>query len=97
MKDMKKIATVVREMLAADFENVTIVDVRIQDEKDSDGDAVLRVEVVFEGSRKDMDVGKLAGVVRHIRPKLSEIGESAFPVFSFISKGDWGADRLKSA
>lgn len=94
---MKKIAKVVKETLAVDFENVRIIDVRVQDEQDSDGDAVLRVEVVFEGTRKDMDVRKLAGIVRHVRPKLSEIGENAFPVFSFISKGDWGAGRLKSA
>jgi hypothetical protein len=97
MRDMKKIAKVVKETLAIDFGNVRIIDVRVQDEQDSDGDAVLRVEVVFEGTRNDMDVSKLAGVVRHIRPKLSEIDENAFPVFSFIARGDWDAGRLKSA
>lgn len=97
MRDMKKIAKVVRETLAADFEKVKIIDVRIHDELDSDGDAVLRVDVIFEGTPKDVDAQKLSGAVRHIRPKLNAIGEMAFPLFSFISKGDWGEGRFKSA
>ncbi|MCA3555742.1 hypothetical protein [Aestuariivirga sp.] len=97
MRDMQHIAKVVREALASDFDKVKIIDVRVHDEVGSDGDAVLRVEVIFEGTRKNIDAGKLTGAVRHVRPKLRDIGEDAFPLFSFISKGDWGAGRLKSA
>ena len=97
MKDTEQIAKVVRQTLANDFVNIKIIDVRIQEEKDSDGDDMLRVEVVFEGQPKDVDASKLAGIVRHVRPKLNEIGENAFPVFSFISQGDWGERRLKTA
>jgi hypothetical protein len=97
MRDMKRIEMVVKNVLAADFDKVKIFEVRVRDETDSDGDKVLRVEVIFEGARKDLDAGKLSGAVRHVRPKLSEIGEEAFPLFSFISKGDWSEGRLKSA
>jgi hypothetical protein len=51
----------------------------------------LRIDVIFEGRPKDIDIKKLSGVVRHVRPRLTDIGEEAFPLFSFISKGDAGA------
>jgi hypothetical protein len=97
MRDMKQIAKVVRETLAADFDNVKIIEVIVHDDVDSDGEDVLKVKVIFEGTRKDVDPAKLAGAVRHVRPKLDEIGEKAFPLFSFISSGDWGAGRHKPA
>lgn len=97
MRDLKKVAKVVRETLAADFDKVKIIDVRVRDETDSDGDEVLRVEVIFEGTQKDIDALKLTGAVRQVRPLLREMNENAFPLFSFISKRDWGAERLKSA
>lgn len=97
MRDLNRIAKVVRETLAADFNNVTITDVFVEEEVDADGDPLLRVEVIFEGTPKDLDAKKLSGAVRHIRPKLAEIGESAFPLLSFISKGEFDAERLKPA
>lgn len=97
MRDMTEIARVVRQTLAADFGSVEIIDVLVHDELDIDGDAVLRVEVIFEGMPKEEDARALSSVVRHVRPKLNAIGEKAFPLFSFISRDDWGGGRLKSA
>jgi hypothetical protein len=97
MPDTIGIAQVVRETLAADFDKVKIVDVKIHKELDSDGDDVLRIEVIFEGTPKDVDALNLTGAVRQVRPRLRAINETAFPLFSFISKGDWSAERLKSA
>jgi hypothetical protein len=49
---------------------------------------VLRIDVIFEGAPKDLNAKKLSGAVRHLRPKLDKIHESAFPLLSFISKAD---------
>ena len=95
MRDLGKIAKVVRDTLAADFDKVKIIDVRVREDIDFDGSEILRVDVIFEGTPKDIDARKLTGAVRHVRPKLHDIGETAFPLFSFISKGDWGAGRLE--
>jgi hypothetical protein len=97
MRDMEKIAKIVKEALASDFQNIKIIEVRVRDDLDSDGDEVLRVDVIFEGARKDVDVARLTGAIRHVRPKLYEVDEKAFPVISFISKKDAGASEFVAA
>jgi hypothetical protein len=97
MRDMAKIERVVTETIARDFDNVRIVNVRVYEDVDSGDDEVLRIDVVFEGTPKDIDARKLSGMVRRIRPKLIELGEFAFPLFSFISKADAGSLKLASA
>jgi hypothetical protein len=97
MRNTNRIAKIVKEVLAADFNRVKILDVRVKDDVDADGEAMLRIEVIFEGPRKDVEALKLTGTVRHVRPRLRAINENAFPLFSFISKGDLGAERRRSA
>ncbi len=97
MRDLKKIAKVIRSTLTAEFEKLAIEDVRVFEEEDSSGDILLHVEVIFDGAPKDVDVRKLSGAVRHVRPKLTKMGIEAFPLFSFISKSDAGAVGLEPA
>jgi hypothetical protein len=97
MRDTKNIAKIVKDVLASDFENIKIIEVRVRDDLDSDGDEVLRVDVIFEGSPKDLKGRSLAGAVRHIRPKLIEAKEGAFPVFSFISNKEISAGAFEAA
>jgi hypothetical protein len=91
MRNNKEIAKVVKATLAGDFDKIKIIDVRVAEEVNSDDETFLRIEVVFEGTPKDLDYQKLSRAVRFVRPKLEEIGEMAFPLFSFISKRDVGA------
>jgi hypothetical protein len=98
MRDLEKIAKVVRTALAADFKSARIVDVRVLEDVDFDGSEILRIDVLFEGTPQDLDAGKLSGTVRSVRPKLmAEANERAFPLFSFISTGDFGAKRFEAA
>jgi hypothetical protein len=98
MRDLVKIAKVVRDTLALDFEAARILDVRVREDFDFDGSEILRVDVLFEGTPKDLDAKKVSGTVRLVRPKLmKEANERAFPLFSFISKGDVGAERFEAA
>jgi hypothetical protein len=46
---------------------------------------------------KDLDARKLSGAIRHLRPKLDAIQESALPLLSFISKADLTRNRRASA
>lgn len=93
MRDMEKIASLVKETLAETFDSVTII--RVRASADPENEDVLNIEVVFEGRSKDLDSRKVAGAVRHVRPKLSEqLDEWAFPLLSFISKGDAGNFEL---
>ena len=86
----------VHDTLVADFETGRILDVSVHNDVDSDGDEILRIEVLFEGQPKDIDARKVAGAVRQLRPKLSEISE-AFPLLSFISRSDLGRTTFAPA
>jgi hypothetical protein len=88
----EEIGEVVKDTLRTDFDGIEIVDVRVAREEDSDGDEILRIDVVFEGSR---NARHLSAAVRHVRPKLIAIGEQAFPLFSFITAKDAGARMLE--
>ncbi|NJO37133.1 MAG: hypothetical protein HC871_05305 [Rhizobiales bacterium] len=98
MRDIKRIKEVVRGALADDFDNIKIIDIQVREDTDANDDDILRVFVIFEGTPKDEDVEKLSGAVRRVRPELrSKLDESAFPLFSFISKVDAGDRNFEAA
>jgi hypothetical protein len=93
----EKIKSVVKGTLNRGFEkvgNMRIVSVYVDEDMDRDGERVLKIYVVFDGVPKARDVNIMSGAVGQIRPKLAKIGETAFPLISYISKAEAGAARL---
>lgn len=91
--DIKSIIEgVVRERLAAD---ARILDVRIEEDEDCDGDSVYRVMVIFDSETGRLNADKTAGLARHTRSRLSESNVFNFPIFRFISQSD--AKKLQVA
>lgn len=86
----KKIRDFIWSTIEKDFTEVRILDVNLVHDLDADEDVVLKIEVVFSGRSKDIDSRKVSGAVRSVRPGLRERGEMAFPLFSFVTKGDSG-------
>jgi hypothetical protein len=97
MRDIGKIEEIVRDTLAADFEKIHVSDVQVREEVGWDGDDLLHVYVVYEKAPKHADIRRLLGAVRRVRPKLTEVGETAFPLFSFISRDEVGAGKFEPA
>jgi len=61
----------------------------VTEDEDADGDAVLRVTIVFEGKPEALDREKLVGLVRHMRSQLIDtLNSEAFPILSFMSKNE---------
>jgi predicted RNA-binding protein with RPS1 domain len=85
-----EVAKVVMKTLADDFDNVKIVDVKVLDRTEDDEGITLSIQVVFEGKPKDLDARKVSSAVRRVRPALEEIGESGFPLFSFVTSSEAG-------
>lgn len=77
---------VVMDTISADFTSVKIVDVQVVSTIEDEDGITLQIQVIFEGKPKDLDAGKVSGAVRHVRPKLRDIGVSAFPLLSFVTK-----------
>ena len=89
MQHIELIKKAVKETLAGHFDSIRILKIDVKKDVDADGDDLLRIDVIFEGSPKDLDAAKLSGTARLLRPKLSQIHESALPLLSFISKADY--------
>jgi hypothetical protein len=83
------IVQMIEEVVRQRFADALIHDVRVSQEHDSDGDALFRVTVVFERKGAQLlDAHKTAGIARHIRHRLLEEDEDAFPIVTFVSKSD---------
>ena len=84
-----EIKQVVHDYLTASFTDIEVVSISVDRTIDADDDDVLLVKVVFKArTKKRLDPQKTSGLVRHIRPNLADIGETAFPVFSFIADSE---------
>jgi len=83
----------IEEIVRAEFADA-IDSVMVTEDRDADGDPILRVMVVFR-SKSSPNLKKATGLVRHILPVLEDKGADAFPIVSFRSKADH--DRLSVA
>ncbi len=95
MRNLSSIKAMVEDTLLRD--RIPVVDVRIVEEVDWEGDEVLRIDVIFDGRIKELDGGKLSSALQHVRSGLNEIHESAIPLLSFISKADLHRSKRVSA
>lgn len=69
------------------FAGVEIESVSVEEDTDFDGETVFRVRVVFNHNGP-LDAHKTSGIVRHLRHRLVERHEGAFPIVAFVSKTD---------
>ena len=84
--DPEILRRVVRDVAADRFGAETIEAVAVHGGFDSDGDPVLMVRIVVDTERGHLDPKALSSFIRHLRPKLDEVGEGRFPITSFVSK-----------
>ncbi len=84
---------IIRKTLEDQFCGMEIVSVAVTEDQDVDGEPVLRVTVVHDTDREELDPSLLSGVLRHLRPALSEHGDRRFPVMSFVAAEDHAEAR----
>lgn len=88
--DTNRIATIVLAKMRETFETIEIVKVNVTTGHDRDGDEILRIEVIFKGTLKEVDAKHVAGASRDLRPVLEkEIDDDLYPLLSFVSKVDY--------
>lgn len=86
--DSETVLKIVEEILSDRLGSIEIKSVEITPDVDFDGDDILRVEVVFLSETKWIPPEATRGLIRRIRPKLSDVGEYAFPIMSFIADSE---------
>jgi len=86
VSDVAEVKAVLRSVLEDRLENANISDIIVRRDLDHDGDEIFDVMVVIDSKRLNLDPNRTTGVVRHLRPKLAEIGETAFPILTYVLK-----------
>ena len=97
MDSEQAVREIVESVLMSRFHDIDISSIEITPDVDEDGDPVLIVTVVFSAEEKRLDATETSGLVRRILPKMEEIGETRFPIFSFIAKSEMGKITPESA
>jgi hypothetical protein len=85
---LENITSIIREQLLPVFGAVRIVDVKIREDVDENGERILLVDVVFAANPNKLNARALAGAVRQVRPSLIDNNEKGFPVFTFIAQNE---------
>ena len=88
MAENQELKGIIRAVLEEIFGDARTGDVHVASAYDEDGDEILRVKVVFDGTEEQFDARKASSVVRHMRPRLAMIGEQAFPIISYVSSDE---------
>lgn len=85
-----RVRAIVEAILRKRFTDIRIVGINVTDDVDEDELPLLKIDVIFEGNKTQPDAVEVSGLARRVIPKLQEAKESGFPIFSFITKSDWG-------
>ena len=89
MADNQSVESIIGAILKEAFGDAQIEDVHVVKTFGADGDEILRIYVVFNGTEGQFNAKSASGVVRHMRPRLSEeLQIDAFPVISYLSSTD---------
>lgn len=79
---------VIRKTVEAELAPARILDVRLHEDVDHDGDPIPRISVVFEAKDDRLNPRSMVGLARHLREPLERLQVDAFPVFRFLTARD---------
>ncbi|MGB7317851.1 MAG: hypothetical protein WBC85_07780 [Planktotalea sp.] len=85
MEISAEVREVVANLVTERFPDATILSIEITRDFDADDDEIMKVKVVFATETDRLDARATSSFLRYLRPKLSEVGVSMFPVMSFLS------------
>lgn len=88
--DLNREATdAVRHLATERLSDAKIVGIDVTADRGYDDDEILRITVVYDSPDERLHTDGTVGFVRHLRPRLEEMGLTMFPVMSFVSKADY--------
>lgn len=95
---LEKVRELVQETLAQGHPHgaVTFGPIEIRRTYDADdGSPYLRIVIVVDGSRDDLDIKWLGGLPRRLLSSFSDAGIDDYPNLSYVSKEEWGSGTEK--
>lgn len=97
MIDIRNIQKIVKAEMAQRFPKAHVVDVYVESREDGEEDMTIDVKVILEAKKGDFDPTKIPDFLTAITPKIMAARQDPFPVFSFISKSEWGNRKPAAA
>ena len=88
MAQIDKIRSAIRKVVTQQLAPARVLDVVVEEDEDFEGEAILRVAVVFDAAGDKLNPEKVLGLVRHLQGPLGKLNEDRFPVFSFSHPGE---------
>ena len=83
--DLPKVKDVIEQTLRERCGDVFEL-IAVRPDFDQYGDEILIIKAIFNEDR--LGAQRTSGLIRHLRPKLAEVGTEAFPIISFIAKSE---------
>ena len=83
--DLPKVKDIVEQTLRERCGNVFEL-IAVRPDFNEYGDEILVIKAIFNKDR--LGAQRTSGLIRHLRPKLAEVGTEAFPIISFIAKSE---------
>ena len=83
--DLPKVKDVIEQTLIERCGDVFEL-IAVRPDFDQYGDEILVIKAIFNEDR--LGAQRTSGLIRHLRPKLAEVGTEAFPIISFIAKSE---------
>lgn len=85
-----KTRSAIEAAIRAHFRNTDIISIDMEEIEGAEGDALLKVTIVYETRSGLIDAKRASKLGVQLRPSLEEHDIMAFPIFSFISKAEAG-------
>ncbi|WP_343866278.1 hypothetical protein [Caenispirillum bisanense] len=86
MPDITAIQDVVETVLREQFGDADVHVGAVSREQDWEGGPLLRINILFDNGGRILNPRTSSGLVRHIWPRLSNLGEDAFPVLYYLDR-----------
>ena len=86
--DLQDIEKNLKPKLTKLLDNLDLVSVLVEEDRDHDGDQILRIRVTFTANDEKPDPLKVKGLIRHIGTALADLDDDRFPIVSFNTTDD---------
>lgn len=77
-----------RSRVEREMEDLKITNFEVKIDQDHDGDAILRIEVVYDEAGGAPRVSRMSSLTRSLRPWLETQIPNTFPVLRFLTAGE---------
>lgn len=90
MVEDKNLRAELLDLFRKSIRSGNVINITLDRDTDADGDAIVKVYVVFENKTKRIDAKETIGASRSAREKLVRMGEESSPVFYYVAKSEAG-------